>query len=89
MVPAGRRGNVAVASGRGFPSGADDPGLLRTPANGFNAFAPKGIREGSEPMAPGRAKRAPGEGRVGIGIGVAIGIENEVEPEVRTLGRSD
>jgi hypothetical protein len=37
-------------------------------------------------MAPGRAKHAPGEGRVGIGI--AIGIENEVEPEVRTLGRS-
>jgi hypothetical protein len=26
--------------------------------------------------------------RVGIGIGIAIGIENEVEPEVRTLGRS-
>ena len=39
-------------------------------------------------MAPGRAKHAPGESRVGIGIGIAIGIENEVEPEVRTLGRS-
>jgi hypothetical protein len=39
-------------------------------------------------MAPGRAKRAPGESRVGIGIGIAIGIDNEAEHRVRTLGRS-